>query len=148
MVNPNDPNNFQKNLHKSLNSPAFSQESFKGILDLSEQLRLYTEQNRSIFDRAIKASALNSSVIENLRRSSLPENSKIIASLSNLTALEKIKSSPTFEQVNAANLSISKLLNAVDSSKISKLMQQGTLPSAAWKQQFKEIDTIPGSLHR
>jgi hypothetical protein len=148
MVNPNDPNNFQKNLHKSLNSPAFSQESFKGILDLSEQLRLYTEQNRSIFDQAIKASALSSSVIENLRRFSLPENSKIIASLSNLTALEKIKPSPTFEQVNAANLSISKLLKAVDSSKISKLMQQGTLPSAAWKQQFKEIDTIPGSLHR
>lgn len=148
MVNPNDPNNFQKNLHKSLNSPAFSQESFKGILDLSEQLRLYTDQNRSSFDRAIKASALNSSVIENLRRSSLPENYKIIASLSNLTALEKIKLSPTFEQVNAANLSISKLLKAVDSSNITKWMQQGTLPSAAWKQQFKEIDTIPGSLHR
>ena len=117
-------------------------------MDLSEQLRLSTEQNRSIFDRAIKASALSSSVIENLRRSSLPENSKIIASISNLTALDKIKLSPTFEQVNAANLSISKLLKAVDSSKISKLMQQGTLPSAAWKQQFKEIDTIPGSLHR
>jgi len=148
MVNPNDPNKFQKNLHKSLNSLAFSQESFKGILDLSEQLRLYTEQNRSIFDQAIKTSALSSSVIENLRRFSLPENSKIIASLSNLTALEKIKPSPTFEQVNAANLSISKLLKAVDSSKISKLMQQGTLPSAGWKQQFKEIDTIPGSLHR
>lgn len=148
MVKPNDPYNFQKNFHESLNSPAFSQESFKGILDLSDQLRLYTEQNRSILDRAIKASALSSSVIEKMRRSSLPENSKIIASLSNSTAFDKIKQSPTFEQVNAANLSISKLLKAVDSSKISKLMQQGTLQSAAWKQQFKEIDTIPGSLHR
>ncbi len=148
MVKPNDPYNFQKNFHESLNSPAFSQESFKGILAMSDKLRLYTEQNRSIFDRAIKVSALSSSVIEKMRLSSLPENSKILASLSNLTAFEKIKQSPTFEQVNAANLSISKLLKAVDSSKISKLMQQGTLQSAAWQQQFKAIDAIPGSLHR
>ncbi|MEG4021655.1 pPIWI-associating nuclease domain-containing protein [Microcoleus sp. S13C4] len=148
MVKPNEPNKFQKNFHESLNSPAFSQESFKGILALSDQLRLYTEQNRSIFDQAIKASALSSSVIENMRRFSLPENSQILANLSKLNALEKIKQSPTFDQVNAANLSISKLLKAVDSSNISKLMQQGTLQSAAWQKQFKAIDTIPGSLHR
>jgi hypothetical protein len=148
MVKASDPNNFPKGFHESLNSLAVSQEAFKGISALSDSLRLYAEQNRSIIDQAIKASALSSSVLEGMKLSSLPEISKIFASQSNLSSFERMKLSPIFEQVNAANLSISKLLKAVDSSNISKLMQQNTLQSVAWKQQFKAIDAISGSLHR
>ena len=148
MVKADDPNNFSKGFHESLNSLTISQEAFKGISALSDSLRLYTDQNRSITDQAIKASALSSSVLEGMKLSSLSEISKIFASQSNLSGFEKMKPSPIFEQVNAANLSISKLLKAVDSSNISKLMQQNTLQSVAWKQQFKAIDAITGSLHR
>lgn len=151
MVKADDPNNFPKVIyetHESLNSLAISQEAFKGISALSDSLRLYTDQNRSIIDQAIKASALSSSVLEDIKLTSLSEISKIFASQSNLSGFEKMKTSPIFEQVNAANLSISKLLKAVDSSNISKLMQQNTLQSVAWKLQFKAIDAIAGSFHR
>lgn len=148
MVRADDLNNFPKGFHEFLNSPVFSQETLKGILALSDSLRLYTEQSRSTLDQAIKASALSSSVLKGIKLSTLPEVSKILASQSNLTAFERIKPSPIFEQVNSTNLSISKLLKAVDSSNISKLIQQVAVQPTAWKQQFQAIDTIEGSFHR
>ncbi len=148
MVKAENPNNFPKGFHESLNSLGKSQEAFKGISALSDSLQLYTEQNRSIIDQVIKASALRSSVLGDIKLSSLSEVSKIFASQSNLSGFEKMKFSLISEQVNAANLSISKLLKAVDSSSISKLMQQSTLQSVAWKQQFKAIDEIAGGSHR
>jgi tellurite resistance protein len=148
MVKAEDPNNFPKGFHESLKSLGRSQEAFKGISALAASLQLYTEQNRSIIDQAIKASALSSSALGDLKLSSLSEISKIFASQSDLSGFEKMKSSLIFEQVNTANLSISKLLKAVDSSNISKLMQQSALQSVAWKEQFKAIDAIVGRSHR
>src|SRR5919202_2944610 len=118
MVKANDPNNFPKGFYEYLNSPIFSREVLKGISALSDSLKIYAEQNKSIVEQVIKASTLRSSMLEGMKLSALPEASRIIASQSNLNALEKINPSPIFEQVNAANLSISKLLREVDSSNI------------------------------
>ena len=144
MVKENDPNNFPKGFYEYLNSPIFSQEALKGISALSDSLKIYAEQSNSIVDQVIKANALRSSILEDMKLSTLPEASRILASQSSLSALKRIKLSPIFEQVNAANLSISKLLREVDSSNISKLIQQPTLQAAAWKKQFQEIDKIVG----
>jgi hypothetical protein len=148
MVKANDPNNFPKGFYEYLNSPIFSREALKGISALSDSLKIYAEQNKSIVDQVIKASTLRSSMLEGMKLSALPEASRIIASQSNLNAYERIKLSPIFGQVNAANLSISKLLREVDSSNISKLIQQTTLQSPAWKKQFQAIDKIAGVSQR
>ncbi|ARV57399.1 hypothetical protein BZZ01_01035 [Nostocales cyanobacterium HT-58-2] len=80
--------------------------------------------------------------------SALPEVSKILDSKVRLTAFEKLKHSSIFDQVNATNLSITKLLEAVDASNINKLIQQATVKTDSWQQQFRAIDAISGSLHR
>jgi hypothetical protein len=148
MVKVNDPNNFPKGFYEYLNSPIFSQEALKGISALSDSLKIYAEPNNSIFAQVIKASTLRSSMLEGTKLFTLLEACRIIASQLNLNAFEKIKLSPIFEQVNAANLSISKLLREVDSSNISKLIQQTTIQSAAWKNQFQAIDKIAGVSQR
>ena len=148
MAKANDPNNFPKGFHDALSSLAISQESFQGISALSASLRHYTENNTSIIDQVMNLSALSSSVLEGVKISPLPEISKIFANQSNLSVFENIKPSPIFEQINAANLSISKLVKAFDIPNISELIQQNNFQSVAWKQQFKAIDEIAGSLHR
>lgn len=148
MAKVNDPNDFSKGFYENLNSLAFSQEALKGILALSDSLKVYIEQNKSVLDQVIKASALSSSVVNDVKLSVLPEASKILANQSRLDVIEKIKSSPIFEQANVANLSISKLLREVGSSNISKLIQQETFQSATWKNKFQAIDKIAGGLQR
>lgn len=152
MVRENEPNKFTqgflKDLHELINSPVLSQRNFKSIFTELDSLRLHTEQSRGIFDQVIKASTLSSSVLEALKLSAPPGVSKTLASQSNLAAFDKIKLSPIFEEVSAANLSISKLMKEVDSSNISNLMQQTIVPSTAWKQQLQAIDTISDSFQR
>lgn len=149
MVKANDPNNFPKGFYEYLNSPIFSQEALKGISALSDSLKAYTEQNQSIVDQVVKANALGSSMLGSVQLSALPEAFRILASQSKLNASEKIKLSSIFEQMNdAANLSISKLLREVDSSNISRLIQQSPFQSPEWKKQFQAVDKITGISQR
>jgi Predicted pPIWI-associating nuclease len=145
MVKVNDQNNF----HEYLNSRTFSQEALKNCASaLSDPLKMYPEQSRSVVDQVIQASALGSSTLEHIKLSALPEISRTLSSQSNLTTFAETKLSPIFEQVNAANLSLTKLLSGVDSSDTSKLVQQTALQFNAWKKQFQAADTIVGSPQR
>lgn len=149
MANANDPNNFLKGFNECLNSAILSQEALKGISALSNSLTTYTEQNKSIIDQAIKAGGIRSSILEGMKISILSEEaSRILASQSILNASDKIKFSQILEQANTANLSISKLLREVNSSNISKLIQQAALQSNEWKKQFQALDKIAGVSQR
>ncbi|MBE9118911.1 hypothetical protein IQ249_23770 [Lusitaniella coriacea LEGE 07157] len=142
MAQVNNPDKCPKGFNDNLNLPMFSQKSLKGISTLSDSLKVYAEQNKSIVDQVVKASDLRSSILEGMKPFALSEASRILANSSNLNAFEKIKSSLMLEQVNTANSSISKLLREVDSSNIIKLIQQTTFQSAVWKKQFQSIDKI------
>jgi Predicted pPIWI-associating nuclease len=135
-------------LYEYLNSPIFSSETLKGISALYGSFKIYEEKNKGIFAQLLKTGTLSGSTLEGVKLSAVSDIFRILANKSNFTAFGGTKNSPIFEYVNAANLSISKLLREVDSPNISKLIQQISLPSSAWETKFQAMDKISGGSQR
>ena len=113
MIRAEDPYSYLSKLNKIQKFNLFLQEDLKEISLLSESLKNHIEHNRSILDQAINLSALRSSVLDDIKLSSLSEFSKTLVSRSDLAAADNIsKKISSMQQVLVDNISknISKFL--------------------------------------
>lgn len=121
-------------------------ETLKGILETSEALQRYTEQNSRVFDELLKASKIHIAIFEEANFAASLEVSKILDLQIRLLEPTKVFQSPAFELASAVNLSIGQLFK--ESERVNELFKQITLPPGIWEKQLSAIAKIAGGIPR